>query len=189
MNAFRSVLDNLLQQKLQERSCNFNDEIETFLQSTKHRLTQTEYYQLNNASANIMALVKMSNKKFGECVRHILVHSNFGLKNSPNTDWDMNYQSKKIELKSSRFWGAKYAFRWQHIMIGHSYDYVLLVGIEFNRLQLWIISKSQVIKLYNQNIIKQQGNAEGQGLWFSYAQVKDYITPLYCPDDLKYFAQ
>ena len=30
--------------------------------------------------------------------------------------------------------------------------------------------------LYDKNVIKQQGSAEGQGLWFSLSQIKPYIT-------------
>lgn len=161
----------------------YENDILNVLNTLVKTQSQREFYLNNNASNTIMRIVNLSNKCFGSVIEQVIAE-HFIMVRSINSSYDLNFHNKKIEVKSSRFWVKTRDWRWQHIMIGHDYDYLLFVGVGFTSLQTFILSKVQLFKLYNMNLIKQQGNAEGQGLWFRYSKLKAYLTPVNNQEDI-----
>lgn len=142
--------------------------------------TMYDFYRRNNASDEILSLVKLDNKRFGTIMENIITEY-MGMKQPAHniTSYDRMFENIfRVEIKSSRIWGRGRTsqFKWQHIMKDHDYDVLLLAGLDFTHIRLYAISKKKVMELYGKSMIKQQGRAEGQGLWFSLSQIKPYIT-------------
>jgi len=164
-------------------------------ENIKNSKTQTDFYLENNAHPDIITMVKLGNKSFGEKLQRIILEQlNLDKPNSTGHDVQQKSSGKKFEVKSSRFWinnGGGYlsstGWKWQHIMEDHDYDYLLLVGINFQGIDVFIITKQNLISLKSKGIVTQQGGAEGQGLWCNYSQIKDYLTPISSETDLNEF--
>lgn len=154
-------------------------------ESIKNTKNQIDYYVENNASQDIIKLVSLSNKSFGEKLQRIVMEA-LGLDNPNNSGHDIreNISGKKFENKGSRFWINNGDWRWQHIMENHDYDYLLLCGLNFQGIDVFIISKNEFLALKEKKLVTQQGGAEGQGLWCSYNNIKNYLTPINCREDL-----
>ena len=45
-------------------------------------------------------------------------------------------------------------------------------------IDVYIITKDKFLELRETNIVTQQGNAEGQGLWCEYSKIKNYLTKI-----------
>lgn len=154
-------------------------------ESIKSVKTQVDYYKENNSHSDIIKMVSLGNKSFGERLQRIIMEY-FNLDKPSNTGHDIkqNSSGKKFEVKSSRFWVNNGDWKWQHIMENHDYDYLLLCGINFNSIDVFIISKKDFISLKNKKLVTQQGGAEGQGLWCNYSNIKEYLTPIKNTEDL-----
>lgn len=129
---------------------------------SKSKSTQLEFYMKNNASADILSLIPLSNKAFGEGMQRIATEI-FAMAASSDTGHDAVYRGVPIEIKSARYWSGKLDCKWQHIMTDHDYKWVLLGLVDFQDLKFWLVSKEAI--LANPDIFTQQGNAEGQGRW------------------------
>ena len=158
------------------------------IENLKNKKTQEDYYIEKNASTDIIKLVKLNNKSFGETNAKIVI-KNLKLDPPSNPGHDAQKKSccKKIEIKSSRFWVGISDWKWQHIMVDHDYDYLLLCGINFHSIDVFIISKSDFISLKDKGLVKQQGKAEGQGLWCSYKDIKNHLTIIKSVNDINNF--
>ena len=151
--------------------------------------TMYDFYRRNHASDEILSLVKLENKRFGTIMENILTEYMEMKQPTCNiTSYDRLFENNvRIEIKSSRIWargGRTSQFKWQHIMKDHDYDVLLLAGLDFTHIRLYAISKKKVMELYTKNVIKQQGRAEGQGLWFSLSHIKPYITDVGTKDKM-----
>ena len=148
---------------------------------TNCKPTQLEFYIKNNASANIISLVPLSNKAFGEGMQRIAVEL-FGLTSASDTGHDAIYNGIPIEIKSARYWSGKLDCKWQHIMTDHDYKWVLLCLVDFQDLKFWLVSKEVIMA--NPTIFTQQGNAEGQGLWCTMKKALPLAHPVVSRGDL-----
>ena len=150
-------------------------------------LTQLGYYIENNASPEILKFVTLSNKAFGEQYMQGIAKDLFGLEKAGHTGHDLQLSGQKIEMKSSR-WGCRGSFKWQHIMQGHEYQYVMFALVDFQDIKFWIIKKDVI--LANPSLFQQQGGAEGQGLWTpcmsarNMSRITDLCTPIHSREDL-----
>ena len=157
-------------------------------ESIKGVKTQVDYYMENGAHPDIVKMVALGNKSFGERLQRIVMeYLNLDKPNNTGHDIQQNSTGKKFEVKSSRFWVSNGDWKWQHIMEEHDYDYLLLCGVNFNSVDVFIISKSDFLKLKTKGLATQQGGAEGQGLWCNYSNIKDYLTPIKNIQDLENF--
>lgn len=147
----------------------------------RRNLTQFEFYMKNNASENILGLVPLSNKAFGEGMQRIATEI-FGMTGSSDTGHDAVYKGVPIEIKSARYWSGKLDCKWQHIMTDHEYKWVLLSLVDFQDLNFWLISKDVIMA--NPQIFTQQGNAEGQGRWGTMKKVLHLAHPVASREDL-----
>ena len=150
--------------------------------------TQVDYYIENGSHPDIIKLVSLGNKSFGERTQRIIKEC-LNLDNPTNSGHDVQQTStgNKMEVKSSRFWVNTGDWRWQHIMENHEYDYLLLCGVNFDNIDVFIISKTDFLNLKESGLVTQQGNAEGQGLWCNYRDIKDYLTQIKNIEDLNNF--
>ena len=140
------------------------------------RKTQLDYYTENNSHPGTINLVKLNNKTFGERMQKIIIEM-LDLDPPTNSSHDAikKNMNLKFEIKSSRYWVKTEDFKWQHIMEDHNYDYLILSGLHFDEISLYCISKQNLMKLKENNIISQQGGAEGQGLWFNRRNVLQHL--------------
>ena len=136
--------------------------------------TQLDYYIENNSHEGTINLVKLNNKTFGERMQSIITEV-LNLDPPLNTSHDARKNELKFEIKSSRYWVRTEDFKWQHIMEHHDYDYLILAGLDFDEIILYCISKNKLKELKEIGTIKQQGGAEGQGLWFCRKNLSDYL--------------
>ena len=143
--------------------------------------TQLEFYLKNNASEDIMSLVPLSNKAFGEGMQRI-VSELFGFDKATNTGHDAVYKGQNIEIKSARYWSGTSECKWQHIMADHNYKWVLFSLVDFQDLKFWIMSKDTIRA--HPEVFSQQGNAEGQGLWCTMKSVLPLAHPISSREDL-----
>ena len=151
--------------------------IEDLIHKGKKTISQYDLYEQKQSHKYIKDIVMMNNKKFGHFCED-LVRIKFNLQKSNCLSYDAMFSDIPIEIKSSRYWVGLKTWKWQHIMLEHNYKYILLVGIDYNRLRYFIISKEKYKNLYNAKIIKQQGNAEGQGTWCSFFIIKSHVTEI-----------
>ena len=142
----------------------------------KTSINQEQYYRKNGAPEDILKIVRLSNKAFGEKLQCI-IQELLDLEKSSHTGHDAQKVSMdlKFEIKSSRYGVKSKDYMWQHIMEKHNYDYLLLVGIDFNGFKVFIISKKDFMKLRCEGLVKTQGGGEGQGLWCQCKKIEDYL--------------
>ena len=144
-------------------------------------ISMRQYYINNGAPPMIGDLVDLSNKRFGVVMEN-LVANLVGAKKIPDkkntTGWDIELRDKKIELKASRYWRTMKTWKWQHVMPDHEWEILLLAAVDFTCIRLFCITKDKFNTLVAADVIKQQGNAGGQGFWFSYNQIKDHVYEL-----------
>lgn len=157
-------------------------------ESIENSKNQIDYYIENNAHPDIIKIVSLGNKLFGEKLQRIIMEY-FNLDKPDDTGYDIQQKSSgiKFEVKSSRFWVSNNDWKWQHIMENHNYDYLLLCGVNFNTIDVFIISKSEFLSLKNKGLVTMQGGAEGQGLWCNYKKIKNYLTPITTFEDIENF--
>jgi hypothetical protein len=142
-------------------------------------LNQEDFYRHNGSCENILKLVKLSNKAFGEKLQSI-VKDLLNLDDSYDAGHDARKDSMDLnfEIKSSRYAVSTKDFMWQHIMEEHKYDYLILVGVDYNRLKIYLISKYKFMKLKTKGLATQQGRAEGQGLWAQRKNILPYLIEI-----------
>ena len=148
-------------------------------QSIEKKMNQEEFYRSNDSSEELIKLVKQSNKAFGEKLQSIIKEMLI-LDDSCDAGHDAQKLSMnlKFEIKSSRYGVKSKDFMWQHIMEEHDYDYLLLIGVDFDGLKVYIISKYLFMKLKTKGIATQQGRAEGQGLWATRKKLLPFLTEI-----------
>ena len=164
---------------------NINNIVQTNqYKNMKVSMNQEEFYRMNNAPEEILKIVRMSNKAFGEKMQCI-IQELLNLEKSSHTGHDAQKKSMglKFEIKSSRYGVKSKDFMWQHIMEHHDYDYLILVGVDFNGFKVYIISKQDFMKLRWDGLAKMQGGAEGQGIWCRCKKVKDYLYEIKSKED------
>lgn len=150
--------------------------------------TQVDYYIDRGAHPDIIKMVALGNKSFGEKMQRIILEQlNLDKPSSTGHDVQQKSSGKKFEVKSSRFWTTNGDWKWQHIMEDHNYDYLLLVGINLQSVDVFIITKKNLISLKSKGFVTQQGGAEGQGLWCDFSKIKEYLTPISSEEDLNNF--
>ena len=130
------------------------------------------WYKNHNAPKNIVELTALGNKQFGSVMEKITGNI-FKCENIKDTNgqtgWDLEKNKHRIELKSSRYWRAnnKHHWVWQHILPDHEWAYVMMAGVDFNKIRYFIIPKPQFMDLIAEGKITKQGNAGGQGCWLN----------------------
>jgi hypothetical protein len=92
-----------------------------------------------------------------------------------------------IEQKSSGHWD-KDDFKWQHVVVNHKWEWLLLSGITYTHIRFWVMDRATFVKLIEEKKITNQGNKavdSTQGKWFSYSAVKDSLREVFTAEDLE----
>jgi len=118
--------------------------------------SQLEYYKMNNCDNDLLPLVSLSNKAFGELAMEHFTKEYFNLDDKSNTKHDHMKYNKKIEQKSCRY-SCRGQLNFQHIQLDHDWDYLLLCFLDFHSIQYFIASKEHVIHLESIGVLKVQG--------------------------------
>ena len=141
--------------------------------------TQLDFYIENHASQEILKYVPIQGKTFGEKYMENLAKIFFNLDPRSDSSHDHKKLNKTIEQKSARYHANGNDWKWQHIEMNHEWDYLMLTGLDFQKIRFYITSRDIVNKLIKKNIITGQGkknngqaNAQ-QGYWFSRSDFKD----------------
>ena len=146
--------------------------------------SQLEYYKMNNCHEDILPLVSLSNKGFGELAMERFTKEYFNLDNKSNTKHDHMKCNKKIEQKSCRY-SCRGHLNFQHIELDHDWDYLLLCFLDFHSIQYFIASKTQVVHLESIGVLKVQGS---QGYVYKpLCNIDEHFTPVYDEQDLIQF--
>ena len=146
------------------------------------KISQLDFYLKNNSHEDILKIVSLNNKAFGEVMQRIIGEV-LGMNKATNTGHDAIKNKKLIEIKSSRYWTKTKDWCFQHIMEDHKYDYLLCVGIAFDNIEMYIIDKEDFLDLKHDGIVKVQGGGEGQGMWFQFRDLKDYLHKIESVED------
>ena len=128
---------------------------------------QLRFYKRYNATENILKLVCLNPRSFGCLVEKIAIEK-FEMTKSSHPSFDSVKNGTRYEIKTSRYWaGTKTpTFKWQHIEPDHPWDVLLLIGVDFNDLVYYEMTRDNFNSLLG-NEIKLQGGGSGQGYWFS----------------------
>ena len=130
--------------------------------SIVHTKTQYEYYASNGATREVLSLVAMNNKTFGEKHMENITRELFhmeklpsGTKRSSGCDAILNGQ--RIEIKSARYSAdnGRSTF-WQHIFPEYNWDVLFLALLDFTDVKYWSLTKTQVCQLMRRQ--GDQGN-------------------------------
>lgn len=150
--------------------------------SIAKKINQESFYEQNNSHPKIMELIELGSKSFGESMQRIVAEL-LGMEKAKSTGHDAQKNGKLIEIKSSRYWVDTKDWCFQHIMEDHKYDYLLCVGIAFDNIELYIIDKEELFELKHDGLVRLQGGGEGQGMWFQFKDMKDYLHRIESVED------
>ena len=150
------------------------------LKKIKFPKTQKQYYQENRADPLLVNIAGMNGKSYGALMEKIC-REKFNLKKSKVSDYDhvFKFMNKnlKIEQKSARYSVNKLNWRWQHIEMKHHWDILLCLGLDFDCIKTYVITRNDVEKLIKKKIIKGQGKngSPNQGYWFTKLEIEKKI--------------
>jgi len=112
-----------------------------------------------------------------------------------NTGYDHRIQSvgwKRLEQKTSGLWSdTPNDFHWQHIELDHSWNGLLLVGIDVNEVRAWGMTRTAFEECVKDGRATNQGNKEknsSEGIWMTYGNVHSCLVPILTEGDLLAFA-
>jgi hypothetical protein len=146
-------------------------ETSAFITSNK-KLSQFDFYKKNNATENVLSLVKLQSKTFGTICEKI-VYEMLNLQPRTSSQNDATYNNNKIEIKCARYWSETNNCKWQHIEIGHDFDFILFVLLDFTDFKIWGIKKKKLIKIGK---LTKQGL---QGMWVNKNDIIEHLTQIY----------
>tara|TARA_B100000282_G_C31720927_1_gene485971 strand:- start:1144 stop:1830 length:687 start_codon:yes stop_codon:yes gene_type:complete len=153
--------------------------------------SQLEFYIENDSPKDIQQYVTLPGKTFGEKFMESIAKEYFNFENRKDSGHDHIKLTKTIEQKSARYHANGDDWKWQHIEMSHSWDYLLLCGLDFKEIKFYIASRKTVEKLIEDKIITGQGKIINgvaqpqQAYWFSRSDFKknkkeftNYFTPI-----------
>lgn len=164
--------------------------IEVFWENYSHgKPSQIERYEKKNSPIYIQKFIlfgggpKMGSalESYARYVFPCLQKRDKG-KNNMGYDHKITLPSKEIyiEQKSSGHWD-EYDYKWQHIADKHKWDILLLCGIDYDKIQFWVMNRNVFVKLIEEKKITNQGSNNGessQGMWFNYSTVVDSLIEI-----------
>lgn len=161
------------------------------------RLSQRELYISKQSPERIVKFIDKNNgkgiaaEKLARCRFTSLGERKKG---KEQTGYDhiinVNSQIMYIEQKTSGHWSEN-DYRWQHVELGHKWDFLLLCGIDFHEVKFWGMTREMVKHLIAENKITNQGNKKkdsSEGVWFNYMDVRDYLVEITTNADMVQFA-
>ncbi len=154
--------------------------------SIKDKETQIKFYKRMNSPDEVLQLVDLDSKPFGETMEKI-VKEIFDIGPRTSSQNDGTRLSKKIEIKSARYWNGTDDCKWQHIEPDHDYTFIIFTLLDFNGPKVWIITKKLLMgELRDKKVITYQGK---QGWWVKKSSIIKYLIPIKNKSDLDEFIE
>ena len=179
--------------------------IERFWQTMEKntgKLTQPERYEAHGSPAYIKKFIAMGGgPRMGSTLEQY-ARFNFPLLRKRNKGKGENGYDQIIpfpanpvrdiyvEQKSSGHWGED-DYKWQHVESKHKWDVLLLCGIDYTDIRIWVMDRATFNRLIAAKKITNQGNKtadSSEGKWFNYSDVKDELKEIKTEADLLQFA-
>lgn len=158
-----------------------------YFKTMKKRTTQLELYISKQSPPEILNLVTMANKVFGENAMEPILREIFQMAPRQNSQHDGIRLGKKIEIKSARWHATGEDCNWQHLEPDYDYEFVMFALVDFTELKVWIIPKTLLMgELRQQKIVSRQGQ---QGWTATKARLEKYLTPIKTIEELDSFIQ
>lgn len=110
----------------------------------KTRVSRYEYYESLGAGETILFLTKSEGKTFGTDMEKLAIEW-FHLDKRTNTQHDGIYNGRKIEIKSSRYWGCERCYKFQHIEVDHDFEFLLTAVLRENEVEYRIMQKVDIL--------------------------------------------
>ena len=135
--------------------------------------SQLDFYIENQASTEIIPYVILQGKTFGEKYMENIAKEWFNFEPRTSSTHDHTKCFKTVEQKSARYHANGNDWKWQHIEMSHSWDYLLLCGLDFKEIKFYIATRQIVEHLITEGIITGQGKKKNgiaqpqQAYWFS----------------------
>jgi hypothetical protein len=156
-------------------------------QKISKKVSQLDYYVANNSTLEVLKLVSLGNKTFGDNAVEPMIRELFALGARTSSQNDATYKTRKIEIKAARYWGGKDHCKWQHLEPDHDYDMVLFVLLDFTGFKVWAINKDKLMgELREKKIVTFQGK---QGWWTDKGKIMPYLTEITSVEDFTKFAE
>ena len=150
-----------------------------YINKTK-TISQYDYYRVNNSQDEILELVSLNSKIFGTKAEDIL-RKIFDIGPRTSTQNDGTKFDKKIEIKTSRYWGGSNNSKWQHLEEEHDYEYVLFALLDFDKWKCWITKKDTLFGILKENgLLKKQGT---EGWLCNSKDITAHITEIFSVQD------
>jgi hypothetical protein len=162
-------------------------------QEFKKPKSQLEYYAENGSPECILRYAGLGGKSFGEEYMEKLAREYFRLSKRSDSGHDHVKMGQSIEQKSARYHSNGNDWKWQHIELGHSWDHLLLTGLDFHEIRFFITPRVTVQNLRELGVLTGQGKNGNpqQAYWFTRTdfqkkgvRFEDYFTELVTEEDL-----
>jgi hypothetical protein len=151
----------------------------------KKKTTQLELYLSKKSPPDIITLITMANKVFGEDVMEPIIRELFQMSPKENTQHDGIRLKKKGEIKSARWHATGLDCNWQHLEAEYDYDFVIFVLVDFFGLKTWVITKEKLMgELRDKKIVLRQGQ---QGWTTNKKKIEPYLIPIQSVQELDDF--
>ena len=174
-------------------------------QGHQQRLTQLDHYRANQALPEILFYVGLTGPACGNAMEDV-AREIFQLDKRLSSCHDHTFGRFKIEQKTARYHANGADWKWQHIELKHSWDLLMLTGIDYQSLHFYITTRQKVEELIELGVITGQGKknkltgvAEAQqGYWFSRSDFgktgqapvfTQYFQEVGAPEDLLKYTQ
>ena len=126
----------------------------TAFKNMVERVSRYQYYKSLGACETILSFTKTEGKTYGTDIEKITIEW-FRLLPRLNTQHDGLFPDHKtevikcghwkIEIKSSRYWGGKKQYKFQHIEPDHDFDILLTALLREDRIEYRIMRKNAIL--------------------------------------------
>lgn len=147
----------------------------------KHN-SKYDFYKKLGACETILSFTKSEGKTFGTDIEKLTIEW-FKMNKRINTQHDATLLSRKFEIKSSRYWGNKCNYKFQHLEPEHDFEYLITAVLKEDKIEHRIMKKNKIspylIKQGKQGFFLDGEVVERIGkVIHSTADILDYINPL-----------
>ena len=163
----------------------------------KGKPSQIERYEMYNSPIGILKFIRIGGgPKMGVTLENYARYEFSCLQKrdkGKNTGYDhkISLVSKEIyiEQKSSGHWGEN-DYKWQHVEEKHKWNILLLCGIDYHKINFWVMNRNIFNKLIEEKKITNQGNNTGEsseGMWFNYSDVVESLIQIKTNEELLHY--
>ena len=132
--------------------------------------TQKDWYESQHADPEIVRdFVSLTSSSYSTHINKFTADI-FNFTPPLSTEYDHIYSDTvRIRQKNVRYTAVGKPWRWQHIVLEHNWDVLLLTLLEPHQLKFYMMTKNDLHKLISDRYVKIQGSecVTNQGYWFT----------------------